>query len=132
MKILLDTHCWLWWIAEPTKLREDACRQIEDQDNTIYLSAASSLEIAIKYSIGKLKLPEHPERFVPKRLARDAISSLAIEHVHALHVANLPYHHRDPFDRLIISQAQIERIPIMTVDSQFNQYDVEIVWGSKQ
>lgn len=103
---------------------------IENPDNTIYLSAASSMEIAIKYSIGKLPLPEPPEQFVPKRLARDAIASLPIEHIHALHMASLPYHHRDPFDRLIISQAQIEKIPIMTVDRQFKPYEVEIVWGS--
>ena len=129
MKILIDTHCWLWWIAEPSKLQDSACRQITDRNNTIFLSAASSWEIAIKYSIGKLELPEPPERFVPKRLARDAISSLAIEHIHALHVAHLPYHHRDPFDRLIISQAQIERIPIMTVDVQFEPYDVKLIWA---
>lgn len=72
-------------------------------------------------------MPEPAERFVPKRLAGDAISSLSIEHIHALHVAHLPYHHRDPFDRLIISQAQIERIPILTVDPQFKQYDVELI-----
>jgi PIN domain nuclease of toxin-antitoxin system len=129
MRILIDTHCWLWWITEPNKLQDGAHRQIQDQNNTIFLSAASSWEIAIKYSIGKLELPEPPERFVPKRLARDAISSLGIEHIHALHVASLPFHHRDPFDRLIISQAQIEHIPIMTVDLQFEPYDVEIIWA---
>ncbi len=129
MRILIDTHCWLWWITEPNKLQDGARRQIQDRNNTICLSAASSWEIAIKYSIGKLELPEPPERFVPKRLARDAISSLGIEHIHALHVASLPFHHRDPFDRLIISQAQIEHIPIMTVDLQFEPYDVEIIWA---
>lgn len=130
MKILLDTHCWLWWIIEPEKLRKPALRIIGNPNNTIFLSAASSIEIAIKYSIGKLPLPEPPERFVPKRLARDLISSLPIEHIHALHMASLPYHHRDPFDRLIISQAQVEKIPVMTVDRQFEPYDVEIIWGS--
>ena len=130
MRILLDTHCWLWWIAEPDKLNENARRQIEDHGNTIFLSAASSWEIAIKYSIGKLKLPEPPEQFVPKRLARDAVSPLAIQHVHALHVARLPKHHRDPFDRLIISQAQLEGISIMTVDQQFELYEVELIKGN--
>jgi len=90
MKILLDTHCWLWWIAEPDKLNDDARKQIVNRNNTIFLSAASSWEIAIKYSIGKLKLPEHPENFVPERLARDRISSMPIEHLHTLHVATLP------------------------------------------
>ncbi len=130
MKILIDTHCWLWWIAAPEKLRGDVRMMIEDWRNAIFLSAASSWEIAIKYSIGKLQLPEPPELFVPKRLSRDAISSLAIEHIHALHVSRLPYHHRDPFDRLIISQAQIEGIPILTIDPQFKPYDVELIWGT--
>lgn len=129
MKILLDTHCWLWWVAQPEKLREEARRLIADRENTILLSAASSWEIAIKYAIGKLPLPEPPSRFVPPRLARDAMSSLPVEHVHALHVASLPHHHQDPFDRLIIAQAQLERIPVMTVDPQFRPYEVEIIWG---
>ena len=127
MKFIIDTHCWLWWIAEPEKLGEHARNQIEDRNNIILFSTASSWEIAIKYAIGKLELKEPPEQFVPKRLARDAISSLPIEQIHALHVAGLPHHHKDPFDRMIISQSQVERIPIMTVDPQFNLYDVEIV-----
>jgi PIN domain nuclease of toxin-antitoxin system len=130
MKILLDTHCWLWWISEPERLKESARRQIADRRNEIYLSAASSWEIAIKYSIGKLGLPEPPQDFVPKRLARDAISPLPIQHLHALHVSALPQHHKDPFDRLIISQAMIEGIPIMTVDRQFEPYDVKLLLGN--
>jgi PIN domain nuclease of toxin-antitoxin system len=131
MKILLDTHCWLWWIIEPDKLGDHARRMIQDPENTIFLSAASSMEIAIKYALGKLPLPETPERFVPQRLARDAISSLPIEHMHALRVATLPPHHRDPFDRLIISQSNLEKIPVMTVDPQFEYYEVEIIWGNE-
>ena len=130
MKILLDTHCWLWWISEPERLKESARRQIIDRRNEIYLSAASSWEIAIKYAIGELGLPEPPQDFVPKRLARDAISPLPVQHLHALHVAALPHHHKDPFDRLIISQAIIERIAIMTVDPQFKAYDVKLLPGN--
>ena len=129
MKVLLDTHCWLWWIAQPEKLNEVARREIIDRKNDVYLSAASSWEIAIKYSLGELVLPEPPEDFVPKRLARDAIFPLPVHHLHALHVCKLPYHHKDPFDRLIISQAMIEGIPIMTVDRQFESYDVKLIWG---
>ena len=127
MKILLDTHCWLWWLVSPERLSEKSLQILKDSDNTIFLSAASSWEIAIKYAIGKLSLPEHPMDFVPKRLARDNISSLAVEHVHALHVSTLPAHHRDPFDRLLISQAQIENLSIMTVDSTMELYDVGII-----
>jgi len=130
MRILLDTHCWLWWVAEPDKLGDKARRLIEDRRNTIFLSAASSWEISIKYSIGKLNLPEPPDEFVPKRLARDSISALPIEHIHALHVASLPFHHHDPFDRMLISQSILESLPILTVDTQFDSYDIEIIPGN--
>jgi PIN domain nuclease of toxin-antitoxin system len=128
MRILLDTQCWLWWIAAPEELSPNARRRIADKRNTIYLSAVSSWEIAIKYSIGRLALPEPPWQFVPKRLARDAITALPIEIMHALHVADLPQHHKDPFDRLLISQSIREGIPIMTADKQFEPYEAEIIW----
>jgi PIN domain nuclease of toxin-antitoxin system len=129
VKILLDTQCWLWWIATPEKLKRDARRRIADKRNTIYLSAASSWEIVIKYSIGKLPLPEPPWQFVPKRLARDTITALPIEIMHALRVADLPLHHKDPFDRLLIAQSTQERIPIMTADKQFEPYQAQIIWA---
>jgi PIN domain nuclease of toxin-antitoxin system len=130
VRILLDTHCWLWWVVDPDRLSASAQAAIANADNAILLSAVSSWEIAIKHSIGKLALPEPPEQFVPKRLARDGISSLPIEHSHALRVAALPYHHHDPFDRLLIAQAQVERIALMTVDPQFRPYEVKLIWAS--
>lgn len=101
-----------------------------DGQNEVYLSAASGWEIAIKYALGKLVLPEEPEKFVPSRLMRDAILPLPIHHAHALRVGTLPLHHRDPFDRLLISQAQVEHLPIVTVDKQLEAYDVELIWGN--
>ena len=130
MKILLDTHCWLWWITTPERLSPEAQKLITDGGNQVFLSAASSWEIAIKCALGKLPLPENPEKFVPPRLTRDAIKPLSINHSHALHVASLPPHHRDPFDRLLISQAQMEGLSIMTVDKQFRLYEVELIWGA--
>jgi len=130
MKLLLDTHCWLWWITTPEELSPRVQALIKDGGNEVFLSAASSWEIVIKYAIGKLLLPEAPDRFVPPRLARDAIVPLPVNHTHALHVASLPLHHRDPFDRLLISQANIEHLPIVTVDRQFQPYDVELIWGN--
>jgi PIN domain nuclease of toxin-antitoxin system len=127
MKILLDTQCWLWWIAAPEKLNQSTRRRIADKRNTVYLSAASSWEIAIKYSIGKLPLPEPPMQFIPTRLARDAITALPIEIMHTLHVADLPRHHKDPFDRILISQSIMEDIPIMTVDRQLELYEANII-----
>ena len=127
MKILLDTQCWLWWIAAPEKLSPNARRRIADKRNNVYLSAASSWEIANKYSIGKLPLPEPSLQFIPKRLARDAITGLPIEFMHTLRVANLPLHHKDPFDRILISQSIQENIPIMTVDKQLELYEANII-----
>ena len=127
MRLLLDTHSWLWWINLPARLSPQALAIIADRENQIFLSAASSWEIAIKYALGKLPLPEPPGSFVPKRLARDQMVALAVQHVHALKVAELPHHHRDPFDRLLIAQAQVERMPILTADTQFQDYGVDII-----
>ena len=127
MKILLDTQCWLWWIAAPERLSQSARRRIADKRNIVYLSAASSWEIAIKYSIGKLPLPEPPMQFIPKRLARDAITALPIEIIHTLYVSELPHHHKDPFDRILISQSIKEDIPIMTVDKHLKPYKANII-----
>jgi PIN domain nuclease of toxin-antitoxin system len=125
MRILLDTQCWLWWIVCPERLGETARGLIADARNSIYLSAASTWEIAIKYGIGKLSLPETPMRFIPARLKRDAITALPVTIAHTLRVADLPLHHRDPFDRMIIAQSSEEDIPVMTADIQFAAYDVE-------
>ncbi|MGA2404026.1 MAG: type II toxin-antitoxin system VapC family toxin [Syntrophobacteraceae bacterium] len=129
MKVLLDTHCWLLWLTEPEKLKEDARKILENGSNIVFLSAASSREIAIKYSLGRLNLPEPPERFVPKRLMRDGITPLPVQHTHAPRVAELPYHHRDPFDRLIISQSMVEGFPVMTVDRRFESYELQVIWA---
>ena len=129
MIVLIDTHCWLWWISEPERLSGRILSLLKNSETTILFSAASSWEIAIKYSIGKLSLPEPPELFIPRRLERDRITSLPIHHSHAIRTASLPYHHRDPFDRLLIAQAEIEGVPIVTVDSAFRDYDVRLIEG---
>lgn len=127
MIILLDTHAWLWAVAEPEKLGPHARRLIEDGNNTLFLSAVSSWEIAIKYGLGKIKLPEPPGSFVPSRMARDGIQPLVVEHSHALAVAKLPEHHKDPFDRLLISQSIVEKLPVLTADPQLELYDIRII-----
>ncbi len=131
MKLLLDTHCWLWWFANDPRLGEPARNLIGDGANAVYLSAASSWEIAIKTSLGQLTLPEPPERYVPSRLASQGMRGLAIEHVHALKVASLPAHHRDPFDRLIVAQAQVEGLPVLTVDENIAAYEVDAMWAGQ-
>lgn len=131
MKLLLDTHCFLWWFANDVRLGGRARELIGESENDIYLSAASSWEIAIKVSLGRLTLPEPAEAYVPSRLAAQEMQGLPIEHVHALRVASLPAHHADPFDRLIVAQAQIEKLPILTVDEKIAQYEVDTIWAGR-
>ena len=99
MRLLLDTQCWLWWPTDPDLLGRGALEGICAAGSDMYLPAASSWEISIKWAIKKLSLPKRPLEFVPSRLARDGFLSLPIEHVHALRVSELPLHHRNPFDR---------------------------------
>ena len=129
MKILIDTHCWLWWLVSPDQLNTDAKQHIADPRNTIFLSAVSAWEIVIKVGIGKLSLPEPPARYIPSRLTAQGMSALAIEQAHVLQVASLPLVHRDPFDRLLVAQSQVERLPLLTADRQLTAYDVEILWA---
>lgn len=114
-------------LAEPERLKEGSRRLLAAEENELFLSAASAWEIAVKFSIGRLRLPGDPADLVPAWLAQSRTSALPVEHHHALHVATLPPHHRDPFDRLLVSQAQLERLTIMTSDKQFALYDVELV-----
>jgi PIN domain nuclease of toxin-antitoxin system len=131
MKVLIDTQCWLWWFAEEDRLNPDARELIANSDNLVYFSAASSWEIAVKYSLGKLRLPESPERYVPSRLSSQGMMGLPVAHVHALRVASLPDHHRDPFDRLIVAQAQTESLAVLTADPSIALYDVEAIWAGR-
>jgi len=132
MRILLDTECWLWSLAAPERLNARAQSLITDRANTLYLSAASSWEIAIKYEIGKLPLPEPPETYVPSRMLAQGIEALPIEHTHALRVASLPRHHRDPFDRLLVAQAEVEGISLLTADRLIRKYKVSLIWAGRR
>lgn len=100
---------------------------LEDGNNTLLLSVVSSWEIAVKHSLGKLPLPEPPAEFVLSRLRRDGVETLHIQHRHVLAVADLPMHHRDPFDRLLIAQGRSENLPIATVDPKFRAYNASLL-----
>jgi PIN domain nuclease of toxin-antitoxin system len=126
-RYLVDTHVWLWMQVDPTQIEPGALRLIEDSSNELLLSAASSWEIAVKYRLGKLRLPKPPSVYVPDRMRRSATLPLPVEVDHALRVADMPDHHRDPFDRLLVAQAQALDIPIVTADDQFGLYDVEVI-----
>ncbi|KAA3656804.1 MAG: type II toxin-antitoxin system VapC family toxin [Chloroflexi bacterium] len=128
MKALLDTHTFLWWNLNAPQLSQTAREMIADGDNEIFLSAASAWEIAIKYAKGRLDLPEPPDRYVPNRLKLHHFSSLTIQLTHALQVYALPSIHNDPFDRLLIVQSQLEKMPLLTADLEIARYGVEIIW----
>jgi PIN domain nuclease of toxin-antitoxin system len=128
MKALLDTHAFLWWITDDPRLSSHVREIIADGDNELFLSAASGWEMAIKAKLGKLHLPDNPESFVLDQLAINAIESLPVQMGHALRVYALPEHHRDPFDRMLVAQAQSERIPILTADPLIAQYAVKVIW----
>jgi PIN domain nuclease of toxin-antitoxin system len=127
MRILIDTQAWVWWLIEPRKLSRDAIALLEDRQTTVYLSTVCVWEVVIKYAVGKLVLPAAPAIMVPRSMADDGLVELPIEHRHALQVTHLPLHHRDPFDRVIIAQAQVEGMPILTADRQFARYDVDVI-----
>ena len=126
-RILFDTHAFLWSRLSPDRLGQ-ARALLENPDTTLLLSAVSSWEIAIKWSLGKLDLPEPPSRYIPARMQLDSLQGLPVEHSHALAVAELPHLHRDPFDRLLVAQAIAENVRIATADPAIRQYDPPILW----
>ncbi len=128
MRLLLDTHTFLWWTADSPRLSDTARGLIRNPDNELFLSAASGWEMAIKAQLGKLRISGDIEQFVAEQMSLNAIHSLPITMMHALHVQKLPLHHRDPFDRVLIAQSQLEQMPILTIDSVFRHYQVETLW----
>ncbi|RME47267.1 MAG: type II toxin-antitoxin system VapC family toxin [Caldilineae bacterium] len=128
MRVLLDTHTFLWWIDDDPRLSPRAREVIGDGGNVVYLSAASGWEMAIKARLGKLQLPGALSSFIADQLIANAFDSLPVQMSHALHVYTLPPHHRDPFDRLLVAQAQVEDIPLLTADPQIGRYAVQVIW----
>jgi PIN domain nuclease of toxin-antitoxin system len=128
MKCLLDTSIWLWSLTTWERCNEKARDLLASGEDEFYLSAASSWEIVIKTALGRLELPEPAARYIPRRMATQGIRPLSITHTHALAVSDLPLHHGDPFDRLLIAQARAEEMVILTADHAFELYEVEIFW----
>ncbi|MDY6782553.1 MAG: type II toxin-antitoxin system VapC family toxin [Cyanobacteriota bacterium] len=122
MKILLDTHIFLWLITNNSRLNERCCNAIRDRDNEVYLSVVSVWEAMIKYQLGKLPLPESPEIYLPKQRERHQIASLSIDESAIAQLAKLPPLHKDPFDRLLLGQALEHDLIIMTEDSAIISY----------
>ena len=128
MKALLDTHTFLWWNMDDAQLSKLAREIIADGHNEIYFSAASSWEIAIKTAKGRLTLPEEPGVYISKRLKLHHFQPMPIQISHTVQVFQLPHHHADPFDRLLIAQAQLENLTLLTIDPEIKKYQVETIW----
>jgi len=128
VRLLLDTQTFLWAVGAPERLSSRARRTIQLASNEILVSAASAWEIAIKVGLGRLELPDRPQRFVPDQMAANAFEPLAIQVRHALQVAELPDIHRDPFDRLLVAQASVEGLVLVTADRQLRKYPIETLW----
>ncbi|MGB9754353.1 type II toxin-antitoxin system VapC family toxin [Roseiflexus castenholzii] len=128
MKLLLDTHAFLWFVGGDERLSPSARALIEDMSNDAYLSIASLWEMAIKISLGRLQLAQPFETFIPHQLSLNRIRLLGITISHTAKVSTLPFHHRDPFDRLLVAQAQVEQMPLVSSDAAFDAYGLTRLW----
>lgn len=128
MRLLLDTATFLWVVSDAPDLSARARELFVDPGNEVYLSAVSAWEIAVKYALGRLPLPEPPERFVPLQRKQHGVDPLPLDEEAALHLARLPLLHRDPFDRMLVCQAIVHGLVLLTPDKLVNQYPVRTMW----
>jgi len=131
MRLLLDTSVVLWSVAGEHKLNSRATELLRSSASQLYLSSASTWEIAIKYALGTLKLHVEPAVLVPEIIRGMGMQALDISHLHAIEAGQLPTHHRDPFDRMLIAQARLEGLTLLTADTIFRKYEVEQIFCGK-
>jgi len=129
VKLLVDTHVWLWILTTPERLCDGARSAITDDENEAILSAVSAWEVAIKYALGKLPLSMPPAELVDVSVRELRLTVLPIALDHALAAGALPPHHRDPFDRMLIAQAQLEGLTLVTADETIRQYGGALLWA---
>lgn len=127
-RVLLDTHVLLWWNLDDDRLSSAARDVIRDGRTEVLVSVASLWEVAIKAAKGKIELPIAADAYLDDRLRSNRWSTLSIDQRHVLHAAALPMIHADPFDRVLVAQARLESIPIVTIDPAITRYDVETIW----
>ncbi len=128
MNVLLDTHAFLWFVNDDPRLSQPARVLIETEESQPFLSVASLWEIAIKISLGKLNLKQPYKTFIPQQLASNGIGILNVTLEHTAAITTLPFHHRDPFDRLLVVQSKIEKMTLVSADPAFDLYEVKRVW----
>ncbi len=127
MRILVDTHVWLWMRLAPKRMSLKARRTVDDTRNELLFSAVSTAELALKIAAGKLTLPIPLTEFVEDGLVTTSTIGLPLTHAHAVVFASVPVLHGDPFDRMLIAQARAERVPILTADAAFDAYGVKVL-----
>ena len=127
MRLLLDTHAFLWFASGDRRLSQRARGSMEAEDAQLHISAATVWEIAIKAGRGRLTLPTPVDAYVAEKIA-EGYRMVAVTWAHAAAVERLPVHHRDPFDRLLVAQGIAERLPIVTRDRVFRKYGVDVIW----
>ena len=128
MRLLLDTATFLWVVSDAPELSERIRQLVVDPENDLYLSAVSAWEIAVKHALGRLPLPNSPERFVPEQRKQQGIEELALDEESALHLTRLPMLHKDPFDRMLVCQAITQGLLLLTPDELIIQYPVRTAW----
>lgn len=128
MRLLLDTSTFLWAVIDAAELSGRARELFLDGDNEVYLSSVSAWEMAVKHALGRLPLPESPDRFVSRQRELHGIEALPLDEEAALHLVRLPLLHKDPFDRMLVCQAIVHGLAILTPDSLINQYPVRTLW----
>ena len=128
MRYLLDTHVFLWLAAAPDKLSRNVRQIAIKKKNNLYLSAASGWEIALLRNLGRIQLPDEPQRFIPEAMQKLSVTPVPIGFPTAIAAASLPLIHRDPFDRIIIAEAEREGMAVMTKDKKFAEYGIQSVW----
>jgi PIN domain nuclease of toxin-antitoxin system len=128
MKYLLDTSVWLWSLNSPERIGDQGREILERGEEEIYLSAVTTWEISIKMRVGKLNFAGPPAQHVPRFMAKQSLRPLSVNHSHAAKVYDLPTHHGDPFDRMLIAQALVEDMVILTSDRSFKKYQAKLLW----
>lgn len=128
MRLLLDTHAFLWFVLNDSRLSSIARSAIANPDNTVLFSPASYWEIAIKISVGKYSIPGGFAEFIQQQIDGNDFTIQPVLVSHAAQVASLPFHHRDPFDRLLIAQSIVENVPLVSADGTFDEYSIDRIW----
>lgn len=128
MSYLLDTHVFLWFVLNDGRLSSDALALLRATDARLFLSMASLWEIGIKHSSGKMPLPEPVEEFLCQEIGNNGIAILNMKEAHVFETMRLPFHHRDPFDRMILAQSVVENLPILSADATFDSYPIRHIW----